>query len=104
MSRYIVLAALAGAISLALIGCGGSGSSVSVSALAKCAHAKAESISSLPQDTPSQYEVVSKTVKGGWMKQTAGEATANPNTPQMEIYVFPCGRRLNTGPPAPLEN
>jgi hypothetical protein len=88
ISRTIAILVCALASAFLLSACGGS-DAVTVASLSKCAHARPQTLSSPP---PTQREVVSKVVHGGWLFQSAGEeseAETQANTPGFEIYVFP---------------
>lgn len=95
-SQKSLLALLALAVcALSLSACGGAsgGSSnlVSVATLAKCAHAKQQSLSNLAAADTSQREVVAKAIQGGWLYQDAAEETEaqkQAGAPGFEIYVF----------------
>jgi len=63
----------------------GSASTISVSAVAKCAKAEHERYTSIPPHDPSYGEVAAKTVKGGWLIQSfhIGE-----DHPTFSLYIF----------------
>jgi hypothetical protein len=82
------LLALASAATLSA--CGGSSSSdtPSVSSIAKCAHARPQTINAT---TPTERMIVAKTMSGGWLFQSAGEETEAEeaaHAPGFDVYVF----------------
>jgi hypothetical protein len=87
MPRRRMLAALCAVVSaLLLAACGAT--SVSVSSISKCAHAKPYKISAA---TPNEAQIVAKTVHGGWLAQDVveeSEAEQDENAPGFSLYVF----------------
>ncbi len=99
-TKLAALLSLAGAVACmcSLVACGSSGGSskaISVSAVAKCAHASAEPTGSITAGSASLREVVAKTIKGGWLHQNTeltasdqAELQAQEQKPQFDLYVF----------------
>ncbi len=91
-NKLQIFACIAAATSCAtmLTACGES-SSISVAAVAKCAHAAPHSDTYLVAHTPSNHEVVAKTIKGGWLYQIYAEespAESIPGKTEFELYIF----------------
>ena len=96
LSTFASIAA-GGLCASTLIACGGGGENkaISVSSIAKCAHASPESLSTLPADASSQRQVLAKTIKGGWLAQqnelsasSQAELQKQEATPRFDVYVF----------------
>ncbi len=93
-SLLAVLALVSGTLSLSA--CGSShAKAISANAVAKCAHASPESASSIPSGSASLREVLSKTIKGGWLAQqnelsasSQAELQKQEATPRFDVYVF----------------
>lgn len=87
MTKRLLALALASATTLSA--CGGSGdATASVSSIAKCAHARPQTIS---PSTPVARMIAQKVVSGGWLFQSAGEETEaeeQAHAPGFDVYVF----------------
>jgi hypothetical protein len=88
-NRPIIAALSLGVSALLLSACGGGSSLVSVSAIAKCTHARQQPVSSLPANATSQRQVVAKVAAGGWLRQDYSfvEQTER-KIADYELYVF----------------
>jgi hypothetical protein len=71
-----------------LAACGGGGTVVSASAIAKCANARTESMNTLPSSSITQRQVVAKTSHGGWLYQSAEFEAPGKGSPQFDLYIF----------------
>jgi hypothetical protein len=89
MPKRLLALAIALISAATLSACGGSSSdTASVSSIAKCAHARPQTISA---STPTLRMIVAKTTKGGWLFQSAGEETEaeeQAHAPGFDVYVF----------------
>lgn len=80
---------LAATTALLLSACGGGSTLVSASAVAKCAHARQQPVSSLTSNASSQRAVIAKVAAGGWLRQDyAAVEQVERKEPAYEIYVF----------------
>jgi hypothetical protein len=74
--------------SVTLSACGGSSNTASVSSISKCAHARPQTVNA---STPIERMIVAKTIKGGWLFQSAAdetEAEEQAQAPGFNVYVF----------------
>jgi hypothetical protein len=89
MSKRQIIPGLALALAATLSACGSSSSdTASVSSIAKCAHARPQTISA---STPVARMIAQKVVPGGWLFQSAGgetEAEEQAHAPGFDVYVF----------------